>query len=640
MRINEKISVESDGLGGAYCSVKNTGACEIFEAELCRFDGSERFCASHLNDPFFQHAGAYSSAEKIPDETQWLAVKYENGGYAIIIPLVADGYRTCLFGGEDGALMLSSESGDASAVREGFRAAYIIEGENLSDMMERAAESLNKNLGIPQRADKKTPGVVDLFGWCTWDAFYEKVSAADVEKELEIFKSAGFIPKFILLDDGWQSVCEHGTGRGHHMLTSFAPNEKFGGDLSPLVRKMKDEYGVELFYVWHAVGGYWGGTSPLSAQMEKYSPKFDFAQVSRSMMRKNPKRSESEQFEYGLVSDFEGFYNDYHKSLRTQGVDGVKVDVQSIISSHGGGNGGRLALTDKMRKALEGSVNQNFAGELINCMSCTNDIIFNTPTTNLMRSSDDFFPLIPESHFRHVYYNAVNSFFMGRFTVCDWDMFHSVHEYAEFHAMARAISGGPVYVSDKTGEHNYKIFERLTTKNGHNLRCEGVARISERSMFIDFEKENLPLYIENENRYGRVIGAFNPKTDREVPVCIEKDNGCALRSFDGKTALLSENFEDTLANSGSNIYTVMPIEDGFCAFGLVDKYNGAAAILDIKRNDGEIKITLSDGGRACIYSEREIHYVSANSTPIDLENRIGFITFDTKTNGKTEITIK
>ena len=39
----------------------------------------------------------------------------------------------------------------------------------------------------------------------------------------------------------------------------------------------------------------------------------------------------------------------------------------------------------------------------------------------------------------------------------DWDMFHSQHPAAELHALARAVSGGPVYVSDYPGKHNFDI---------------------------------------------------------------------------------------------------------------------------------------------------------------------------------------
>ena len=41
--------------------------------------------------------------------------------------------------------------------------------------------------------------------------------------------------------------------------------------------------------------------------------------------------------------------------------------------------------------------------------------------------------------------------YVGEICVPDFDMFHSKHTAAAMHAAARAISGGPVYVSDKPG---------------------------------------------------------------------------------------------------------------------------------------------------------------------------------------------
>lgn len=50
------------------------------------------------------------------------------------------------------------------------------------------------------------------------------------------------------------------------------------------------------------------------------------------------------------------------------------------------------------------------------------------------------------SHTIHIASVAYNSVFLGEFMLPDWDMFHSLHPAAEYHASARALSGGPVYV--------------------------------------------------------------------------------------------------------------------------------------------------------------------------------------------------
>lgn len=57
-----------------------------------------------------------------------------------------------------------------------------------------------------QRHEKKLPGIVDYFGWCTWDAFYQDVTQEGVEAGLESLAAGGTPPKFVIIDDGWQSV--------------------------------------------------------------------------------------------------------------------------------------------------------------------------------------------------------------------------------------------------------------------------------------------------------------------------------------------------------------------------------------------------------------------------------------------------
>ena len=55
------------------------------------------------------------------------------------------------------------------------------------------------------RTSKNVPDFVDLFGWCTWDAFYSSVSARGVSDGLASLKEAGAPPPgFLIIDDGWQ----------------------------------------------------------------------------------------------------------------------------------------------------------------------------------------------------------------------------------------------------------------------------------------------------------------------------------------------------------------------------------------------------------------------------------------------------
>lgn len=85
----------------------------------------------------------------------------------------------------------------------------------------------------------------------------------------------------------------------------------------------------------------------------------------------------------------------------------------------------------------------------------------------------------------HMVYCAYNSLWMGQFIHPDWDMFQSSHPSAEFHAASRAISGGPIYISDKVGQHNFELLKTFALPDGTILRCENYALPTRDLLFED-----------------------------------------------------------------------------------------------------------------------------------------------------------
>lgn len=112
-------------------------------------------------------------------------------------------------------------------------------------------------------------------------------------------------------------------------------------------------------------------------------------------------------------------------------------------------------------------------------MSAGNDITYRLKASNMTRTSDDFIPDVPKSHGVHIFKNAVNSLFTRDITYADWDMFMTKHEFGAYHAAARAISGGPVYVTDKEqkivsgefvlGDKGFDIFTKPDMKDGFGV---------------------------------------------------------------------------------------------------------------------------------------------------------------------------
>lgn len=80
---------------------------------------------------------------------------------------------------------------------------------------------------------------------------------------------------------------------------------------------------------------------------------------------------------------------------------------------------------------------------------------------------------------------AYNSIWMSNFIHPDWDMFQSAHPCAEFHAASRAMSGGPIYVSDSVGQHNFKLLKSLALPDGSILRCQYYALPTRDCLFED-----------------------------------------------------------------------------------------------------------------------------------------------------------
>lgn len=92
----------------------------------------------------------------------------------------------------------------------------------------------------------------------------------------------------------------------------------------------------------------------------------------------------------------------------------------------------------------------------------------------------------------------------------DWDMFHSLHPAAEYHGSARAISGGPVYVSDAPGKHNFDILKKLVLPDGSILRARLPGRPTKDSLFSDPARDGVSLLkIWNMNKYTGVLGVYN-----------------------------------------------------------------------------------------------------------------------------------
>ncbi|KAK6260343.1 Glycosyl hydrolases 36 - like 1 [Theobroma cacao] len=566
-----------------------------------------------------------TSGSDLQMETQWVVLDVpEIRSYVIIIPIIEGGFRSALCPGNDGHVMIFAESGSTQVKASSFNSiAYVHVSKNPFNLMKEAFSAIRVHLNTFKLLEEKNvPSIIDKFGWCTWDAFYLTVEPAGVWQGVKEFAEGGVSPRFIIIDDGWQSI-NHDSDNpnedaknlvlGGEQMTArlhrFVEGEKFrkykGGSFSgpnapsfnpqkpkmlitkaieiehatkardkalqsgatdasefeSKIKKLKQElddmfegdesslsgggcgscgckagnYGMKAFtrdlrtkfkglddiWVWHALCGAWGGVRPGVAHL---NCKVAHCNVSPGLKGTMPDLAVDKIVEGGIglvhPSQADDFYDSMHSHLAKSGVTGVKVDVIHTLEYVSEEFGGRVELAKAYYDGLSKSLSKNFEGTgIISSMQQCNDFFFlGTKQIAMGRVGDDFWFQDPNGDPNgvfwlqgvHMIHCAYNSLWMGQIIQPDWDMFQSDHVCAKYHAGSRAICGGPVYLSDSLGSHDFDLIKKLVYPDGTIPKCLRYALPTRDCLFVNplFDNKSI-LKLWNFNKYGGVIGAFN-----------------------------------------------------------------------------------------------------------------------------------
>ncbi|KAF8399748.1 hypothetical protein HHK36_015619 [Tetracentron sinense] len=647
-----------------------------------------------------------SKGSEIEHETQMMILDKSDSGrpYVLLLPLIEGAFRASLQPGQDDNIDICVESGSTQVAGSGYRSSlYMHVGDDPYNLITEAMKIVRVHLGTFKLLEEKTPpGIVDKFGWCTWDAFYLKVHPKGVWEGVKGLVDGGCPPGLVLIDDGWQSICHdddpisdqegiNRTSAGEQMpcrLIKFQENFKFRDYHSPkksdeievlegptkssnkgmgaFVKDLKEEFkSIDYVYVWHALCGYWGGIRPHVPGMPESSVIAPKLSPGLEMTMEDLAVDKIVNNGVGLVPPelAHQMYEGLHSHLASVGIDGVKVDVIHLLEMLCEDYGGRVDLAKAYYKAITASVKKHFKGNgVIASMEHCNDFMFlGTEAIALGRVGDDFWCTDPSGDPNgtfwlqgcHMVHCAYNSLWMGNFIHPDWDMFQSTHPCAEFHAASRAISGGPIYVSDSVGEHNFQLLKSLVLPDGSILRCEYYALPTRDCLFEDpLHDGKTMLKIWNLNKFTGVLGAFNCQgggwcretrrnkcasefshavtstaNPKEIewksgknPISIEGVDIFAVYMFHEKKLVLmksSENIEISLEPFHFELLTVSPVTVlpdkliQFAPIGLVKMLNSGGAIQSLAFNDddnsvqigvkgaGEMRVFASEKPAAC-----------------------------------------
>ena len=420
---------------------------------------------------------------------------------------------------------------------------------------------------VPLIDVREYPKMFESFGWCSWNAFYQQPTSEKIYQKLDEFKEKNIPVKWMIIDDGWSPVVEN-------QLQAFEEDrEKFPEGLKECIRRIKEDYGIKYVGVWHTLHAYWWG---VDAQSELGKKMEDCLFLTNCKVV--PINDSEKQFK---------FWDTWHSYLSECGVDFVKVDNQGT----GGiwaGNDSTVHSTGIAHETLERSVAKNFDGNIINCMGMDMEDVFQRPFTAVTRNSDDFYPHREDGFARHLQQNIYNAIWHSQIMHCDYDMWWSGKADPVQSGLLRAISGGPVYISDATGDTNRENILPVAGEDGDICRLDHYAMPTYDCIYTDCRK------------HGKLVKTYNCKNDS---VALAMFNICkedvteafkwsvvpdikagveyvAYEYFTKKYTRITADSEETvtLAPGDVRAYSIYPIIDGeYIMLGDNSRYVGIGA---------------------------------------------------------------
>lgn len=556
--------------------------------------------------------------------------QYTDSLYAVVFPLSGNGFVGDL--GRNGDLfgVRAYSKVNHHRVEGNIPLLAIAFGYNFYETVQNLSAEVVREIKQVEnlRKKKQFPAIFENLGWCTWNAFNHNITEEKILNGVKSFKEKNIPLGFVLIDDGWLSTDDN-------KLNVFQPDKtKFPNGLKPLVDRIKAEYASVDVGVWHTLNGYWEGIKPGSEiskayTMHSYRDQIVWLKDSLSdMIVPSP-----------ADGSLRSFYADWYSYLKGEGISLVKVDNQNVVNEFANQNLSFFDAGFRSEKALQDAASNYFEGNIINCMDMSVNTLYNFGKSAVARASEDYFPADINTNYDlkfscnaagHILMCHFNSIWFSNFVYPDYDMFQTHRDDAEYHAIARVISGGPIYLTDIPGQQNAEIIHKMILSDGTILRADQPSLPTEDCLFQleggkpfkAFSKEGNAglLAAWNASDTSLVSGTIRPA---DVPGLIG-DSFVVYEHFSGEFKILTQYQEDSIeiARMDQKLFIIIPVEKDITPIGLLEKYNSSATIESVVYLDDKCKIKLFQGGLFGAYCKTKPQEVSVNQQEIDNEKTI------------------
>lgn len=606
------ISVSCDG------KPDSEGIAASYECQIPEFEAGCYYAPFQRHDPMPERLGQWPDgynrmqALKI-DRIEGLAY----GGCFLLLKMQEDDYLALLPIAGQQLVSWFSAMGDRLLLHIGHLGFAQVSGDYLLCAWARSEGAYNacrtvwmEAARIPAlkgafrlREEKSYPDLFRYLGWCSWEEFRFDISEERLAECADKIEKSEIPIRYMLIDDGHLDAEQQ-------RLVSFEPDSaKFPNGWEPIL-SFKKEDKIKWFGIWLNFNGYWKGISPDNRLGELND-------------HLSPVPSGSLQPAGGLLSSF-AFYDAMIGSAASAGFDFVKVDVQARNLSLYKGTEQPVSRAVENAQALE-AVCARYMSGLINCMAHGPTCVFNTRLSAISRCSEDYLLGDTARARRHVYNSYANILYLGYTVWGDHDMFHSNDPASgRMMAVSKAVSGGPVYLSDHPDRFVPEHIWPLCFDDGELLRPLAPASPLEDSLFLDPYEEAKPFrVIAPLSDRSAIIVNYN-LTEPERPVsgnvrredyaqagCMLPENGSwdipreGLVLYDwetGNACRLEDSFGFEMPNFGSRLFIVSPVRQGWAVIGRPDKFLSPAAVEVLKSGRTELVLRVKEAGPILIWN--------------------------------------
>ncbi|MFW5802974.1 MAG: Sip1-related alpha-galactosidase [Verrucomicrobiota bacterium] len=438
------------------------------------------------------------------------------------------------------------------------------------------------------RDEKPYPVIFNYLGWCSWEQHKRDIDS-DILTDAARRINAGDLPvRFFLVDDGYH--CHNETGKMmDDQLVRLGPNPKtFPQGWRPLLENRRDD-GLRWFGLWQNHNGYWARI----AADNQLGPELNAHLMDVPDGGRLPKPT---------VPDNAAWYEAFLGVARTGGFDFVKVDNQAKNLHNYRGTANAVQATSRSSQALERAAAGQVNG-LINCMAHGPVCAFNTCLSAVTRCSEDYKVNDAWRAKAHLHNSYQNMLWLGPTVWGDHDMFHSSDTFAgRMMAVSKAMSGGPVYLSDDPDDFDADVVRPLCDNDGRLYRPLAPAVPLPRCVTLDPFEQPEPYVAAAPLAHGAVaLVAYNltepeqPVSGRIVPADYRAADGFldtsrnarpepteGLVLYDwvaGEACLLEDDgWAFALEKFADRLLLLCPIIRGWAVIGRSDKYLSPTAV--------------------------------------------------------------